>query len=83
MLAFWDDIDAFKTQLKLTEGQPECVVCALPTLLLCAGAEAQTRGTCLPHSQVHLLRRPALRDGPASLRPHPGGHYQGVCFPGR
>jgi hypothetical protein len=25
VLAFWDEIDAFKTQLKLTEGLPECV----------------------------------------------------------
>ena len=25
VLAFWDEIDAFKTQLKLTEGKPECV----------------------------------------------------------
>ena len=26
VLAFWDEIDAFKTQLKLTEGQPECAL---------------------------------------------------------
>jgi hypothetical protein len=25
VLAFWAEIDAFKTQLKLTEGKPECV----------------------------------------------------------
>jgi hypothetical protein len=24
VLAFWDEIDAFKTQLKLSEGKPEC-----------------------------------------------------------
>ena len=27
VLEYWDKIDAFKTQLKLTEGQPECVLC--------------------------------------------------------
>jgi hypothetical protein len=26
VLEYWDKIDAFKTQLKLTEGQPECVL---------------------------------------------------------
>ena len=32
VLAFWDEIDAFKTQLKLTEGQPECVQPCFPLL---------------------------------------------------
>jgi hypothetical protein len=28
ILAFWDEIKAFETQLKLTEGKPECVAAA-------------------------------------------------------
>ena len=74
ILAFWDDIDAFKEQLRRTEGLPEYVFYDGPPF-----------ATGLPH-YGHILTgtlKVCVHGTPRHQQPPPPGYRHALCQPDR